>query len=112
MVTVYGIRSCDKCRKALRWFTAAGIEHQFHDLRADGLSATMLRRWLAQRPAEQLLNRRSTTWRECSTEQREALLGAKPEALILAQPTLIKRPLVEHGDTIIVGYDEASWRKL
>ena len=72
MLTVYGIKQCDSCRKALKWLTGQGIEHQFHDLRIDGLSADLLKSWLDSPFAGKLVNRRSTTWRQLSDEQRQS----------------------------------------
>ena len=103
MLTVYGIKQCDTCRKALKWLTAQGIEHQFHDFRIDGLQAAMLQGWLETPFAGKLVNRRSTTWRQLSDEQRqyegEALLG-----LLLEHPTLIKRPVFVTDEIIAVGF--------
>jgi len=103
MLTLYGIKQCDTCRKALKWLTAQGIEHQFHDFRVDGLQAALLQGWLESPVADKLVNRRSTTWRQLSDEQRqmegEALLG-----LLLEHPTLIKRPVFVKDDIIAVGF--------
>jgi arsenate reductase len=103
MLTVYGIKQCDTCRKALKWLSTQGIEHQFHDFRVDGLQAALLQGWLESPFAGKLVNRRSTTWRQLSDEQRqfegEALLG-----LLLEHPTLIKRPVFVKEDIIAVGF--------
>ena len=72
MLTVYGIKQCDTCRKALKWLTAKGIDHQFHDFRVDGLQAELLQGWLESTFAGKLVNRRSTTWRQLSEEQRQS----------------------------------------
>jgi len=103
MLTVYGIKQCDTCRKALKWLTAEGKEHQFHDFRVDGLSAELLSGWMNSPHADKLVNRRSTTWRQLSHEQRqfegEALL-----TLLLEQPTLIKRPVFVTNEIVAVGF--------
>ncbi len=112
MTVIYGIPNCDKCRATLKWFAAAGIAHRLHDLRADGLDASLLRGWLDRVPAEQLLNRRSRTWRELSPGQRDLTDNDKVVALVLAHPTLLKRPLVVAGSDLVVGYDEAAWHAL
>lgn len=103
MLTVYGIRQCDTCRKALKWLHSRGIQHRFHDLRADGLDADRLRGWLQSEFADQLVNRRSTTWRKLDDGQKAAQ-GAALEALLLEHPTLIKRPVFERGRVIAVGF--------
>ena len=111
MTTIYGIANCDKCRKALRWFTNQGLEHHFHDLRRDGLSKKQVSDWLELSEAELLLNRRSTTWRNLPEAERSKANTAAAADLILANPTLIKRPLVQTGSVLIVGYDEQAWRE-
>ena len=111
MLTVYGIKQCDTCRKALKWLTAQGIEHQFHDFRIDGLQAAMLQGWLETPFAGKLVNRRSTTWRQLSDEQRqyegEALLG-----LLLEHPTLIKRPVFVKENIFAVGFNPKELAEL
>ena len=103
MITVYGIKQCDTCRKALKWLQAQGIEHQFHDFRVDGLDRKMLKAWLASPFAEQLVNRRSTTWRQLSDQQRE-MQGAGQLQLLLENPTLIKRPVFVRDEIVAVGF--------
>ena len=104
MLTVYGIAQCDTCRKALKWLAGQGIEHQFHDFRKQGLQPDLLSAWLGSRFADKLVNRRSTTWRQLSTEQRD-LEGAALLHLLLEQPTLIKRPVFVAGEIIAVGFN-------
>lgn len=104
MLTVYGIKQCDTCRKALKWLAEHGVEHRFHDLRADGLRPGLVRTWLESPFAAALVNRRGTTWRQLDEAQRrfqgEALLD-----LLLEKPTLIKRPvLVKDGSVVAVGF--------
>ena len=104
MITVFGIRQCDTCRKALKWLEARGVAHQFHDLRADGLTREQLRHWQGSPFAAQLVNKRSTSWRGLTDQQRSAS-GTELEALLLATPTLIKRPLFAQGETLLaVGF--------
>jgi Spx/MgsR family transcriptional regulator len=103
MLTVYGIKQCDTCRKALAWLSQQGIEHRFHDFRADGLQASLLQEWLDSDFSGQLVNRRSTTWRQLDDIQRqsqgEALLD-----LLIQHPTLIKRPVFVTDRVIAVGF--------
>ena len=106
MIVIYGIPNCDKCRAANRWFTASGAEFRFHDLRADGVEAPQVTAWLDELGSDSLLNRRSTTWRQLSDAER----SGDPAGLILQHPTLLKRPLVDTGAGLIVGYDEAAWK--
>ena len=101
MVTVYGLRNCDACRRALK--ELIGTEHRFHDLRADGLDPALLSRWVRELGWEALLNRRSTTWRGLAEDDRSGLDAAKAEALMLAQPTLVTRPGIDDGETVRIG---------
>lgn len=103
MLTVYGIKQCDTCRKALKWLSAEGIEQQFHDFRVDGLDEVMLRRWLDSPFADQLINRRSTSWRQLDDQQRQ-MQGDAQVQLLLEHPTLIKRPVFVDEDIIAVGF--------
>ena len=104
MLTVYGIKQCDTCRKALKWLTAQGLEHRFHDFRADGLSRDTLRDWLESSFADKLINRRSTTWRQLTDRQRQSE-GEDLLNLLLQNPTLIKRPVFVADDIITVGFN-------
>lgn len=112
MPTLNGIRSCDTCRKARRALAAAGLDHDWHDLRDDGLGADRLDRWLDAVGWEALLNRRSTTWRSLPAEEREPLDAARARTLMLAHPTLVKRPVLEHAGGVIVGFRPADYEAL
>ncbi len=104
MLTVYGIKQCDTCRKALKWLGGQGIEHRFHDFRVDGLDAELLQSWLDSPFADKLVNRRSTSWRQLTDEQRQ-LQGESQIKLLLEFPTLIKRPVFVTDDIIAVGFN-------
>lgn len=102
MLTVYGIRQCDTCRKALKWLEERGVEHRFHDLRVDGFDRPLARSWLGSDFADKLINRRSTTWRQLDETQRDA--GDKA-GMLVKHPTLVKRPVFERdGNLIAVGF--------
>jgi arsenate reductase len=104
MLTVYGIKQCDTCRKALKWLTAQGIEYRFHDFRVDGLSRDTLRDWLESSFADKLVNRRSTTWRQLTEAQRQSK-GDDLLDLLMEHPTLIKRPVFVTDRIAVVGFD-------
>ena len=104
MITVYGIKNCDTCRKALKWLAAEGIEHKFHDFRVDGLEASSLSDWVKAAGWEKLLNRRGTTWRKLSDAEKGGVDEAKAETLMAGNPTLIKRPVFETGEQVLVGF--------
>jgi len=104
MVTVYGIKQCDTCRKALKWLDSKDIEYVFHDYRIDGLSRDRVEAWLSSPISDALVNKRSTTWRGLSEDDRLAA-GDMLVNLLVANPTLIKRPLFEAPGLLTVGFD-------
>lgn len=109
-ITVYGIPNCDTVRKARAWLKERGIAAEFHDFKKAGLTADMLQRWSAELGWEALVNRRGTTWRrldEASRASADHEAGAL--ALMVAQPSLIKRPVVDWHGRFTVGFDPASW---
>ena len=108
MITLYGIKNCDTCRKARKWLESEGIEHRFHDFRADGLENDTLASWVDALGWETVLNRRGTTWRKLPEADREGLTADKASALMLDNPTLIKRPVIDTGGTYMVGVSEAE----
>jgi arsenate reductase len=104
-ITLFGIASCDSCRKARHWLEEAGLEYRYHDLRKDGLPDSALRAWVRRAGWDAVLNRRSATWRRIPEVDR-AVDG--PEAamdLMKEYPTLIKRPILSSGRLLIVGFD-------
>jgi len=111
-LTIYGIPSCDTCRKARQWLDDNGIEHRFHDLRNDGLDIQMLERWAAALGWRQILNTRSLTWRRIPENDRRDLSQNRAFVLMLEQPTLVKRPVFERGGTVAVGFTADSYAKL
>ncbi|MDR5867183.1 arsenate reductase [Halomonas koreensis] len=112
MMTLFGIKNCDTCRKARKALDARGIPFQFHDLREDGLSAPLLEHILEQVPVLTLLNKRSTTWRQLPDEDKADIDANSARDLMLAHPTLLKRPLLDTGDEIRVGYRDGDYDNL
>lgn len=104
MITVYGIRNCDTCRKARKWLDDKGIAHRFHDFRADGLEEATVAGWVTELGDEILLNRRGTTWRNLPEGEKARAEGAGAAAVMAANPTLIKRPVFDLGDRRLVGF--------
>lgn len=103
-VTVYGIKACDTMKKARTWLEAHGVDYAFHDYKASGAAPDLLRRWAGQVGWEVLLNRSGTTFRGLPPAQKEGLDEAKAIALMTAQPSMIKRPVVEAGGKLLVGF--------
>lgn len=112
MITLYGIKNCDTVKKARRWLEDHGIEYQFHDFRVDGLSAETVGEWLDELGWEQLVNKRSTTWKQLSPEVRETMDAAKAQATIVDQPTLIKRPLLDTGHERFTGFSSGQYQTI
>jgi Spx/MgsR family transcriptional regulator len=109
VLTIYGIPNCDTCKKARKWLDANSIEHRFHDVRVDGLEKPMLARWSSAVGWQKLLNTRSTTWRGIPESERQGMDEKRALALMLAQPTLIKRPVFDSGDTIMIGFSAEQY---
>ena len=106
MLTVYGIKSCDTCRKARKYLAENDIEFRFHDVRDDGLDIQMLERWGDRIDWQKLLNRQSLTWRKIPEVDRGDMSKERAFALMLEQPTLVKRPVLESDRFMAVGFSE------
>ena len=104
MLTLYGIPNCDTCKKSRKWLDANSVEYRFHDLRVDGLDKSMLARWARQVAWQKLLNTRSTTWRGIEEHEKQDMNEKRALALMLEHPTLVKRPVIEDGNQVIVGF--------
>jgi arsenate reductase len=102
--TLHGIRNCDTVKKARAWLDARGVAYRFHDVRTDGLDRAMLEGWVRQVGWETLLNRAGTTFRKLPEAEREGIDEARAVALMLAQPSMVKRPVLDLGGTIHVGF--------
>ena len=112
MTTIYGIPNCDTVKKARTWLTEHGVEHQFHDFKKQGVPEAALDQWLAALGWELLVNRKGTTWRKLDETTRAAVTdAASARALMLAQPSVIKRPVVQWADGITVGFDAEDWER-
>ena len=108
MIRIYGIASCDTCRKARQWLSSAGIEHEWIDLRTDGIARERLEQWREVLGDAALINKRSKTWRDFDTKQRQAT-EADPLPVLVDHPTLIKRPILETPTTTLAGFSAARY---
>lgn len=111
-VVVYGIPSCSSCREARKWLDGRGIAYRFHDLRDDGLGIQMLERWAARVEWEKLLNRSSLTWRRLPDVDRDGMSRDKAFASMIEYPTLVKRPVLERGNDVVVGFSAKQYAGL
>ncbi len=106
MISVYGLKNCDTCRRALAWLDEQGIPHVFHDVRKDGFGD--VESWIAACGHKTLINRRGTTWRKLPEEERGNLDETRAAALIRAWPAVMKRPLFVSGIRVLVGFTDAT----
>lgn len=108
-ITLYGIPNCDTVKKARRWLEDAGMAHEFHDFRKQGLDADLLQSWIDGLGWEKLLNKAGTTFRKLPDDQKADLDAAKAKALMLDQPAMIKRPVLDADGQLSVGFKADDW---
>ncbi len=111
-LTLYGIGSCDTCRKAKKWLEAQSYNYEFHDLRDDGIDIKMLERWARRISWEELLNTRSLTWRKLPEVDRADMSKDKALSSMLDHPTLVKRPVLECSQFIAVGFSPDNYKNI
>ena len=110
MIKVYGIPNCDTVKKARAWLTEQGVAYEFHDFKKQGVPEDRLDGWIAAVGWDKLLNRKGTTWRKLPTELQAAVVdAATARPVLMAQASVIKRPVVEWADVITVGFDASDW---
>ena len=103
-ITIYGIKNCDTMKKARTWLDDHGVAYTFHDYKLAGIDANHLQRWVTKAGWETLLNRSGTTFRNLADAQKADLTERKAIALMIEQPSLIKRPVLEMGEQLLVGF--------
>jgi len=104
-VTIYGIRNCDTMKKARAWLDQHGVDYAFHDYKVAGIDRTQLERWTKKVGWETLLNRAGTTFKKLPDKEKDGITLAKAIALMLKQPSMIKRPVLEaSGGKLLVGF--------
>lgn len=108
-VTIYGIKSCDTMRKARVWLDERGVAYAFHDYKTQGVERERLQAWAREVGWETLLNRAGTTFRKLPEAERQGITEGKAIELMLAQPSMIKRPVLDIGSRLIVGFKPADY---
>ena len=108
-LTLYGIRNCDRVKKARAWLEARGIAYDFHDYKTAGIDAPRLRAWADELGWEKLLNRAGTTFRKLPDADKADLDEDKAIALMLASPSMIRRPVLDLGERRLLGFGEDAW---
>ncbi len=109
-VTIYGIKACDTMKKARTWLDDHGVAYEFHDYKTLGVDRAHLERWIGEAGWETVLNRAGTTFRKLSDADRAGLDAEKAIGLMLAQPSMIKRPVLETGGPLLVGFKPDAYQ--
>jgi arsenate reductase len=110
-VTIYGIKNCDTMKKARAWLDGRGVDYRFHDYKTAGIDRGVLEGWAREVGWETLLNRAGTTFRKLPETDREDMTEKKALALMLAQPSMIKRPVLDIGGKLLVGFKPEAYAK-
>jgi arsenate reductase len=110
--TVYGIKNCDTMKKARAWLDAHGVAHDFHDYKREGIATAKLEAWVKTQGWETLLNRAGQTFRKLADKEKEDITEKKAIALMLAQPSMIKRPVIETSGALLVGFRPEVYEKV
>ncbi len=111
-IALHGIRNCDTMRKACAWLDARGVAYRFHDYKSDGIDRAVLEAWVRELGWKALLNRAGTTFRKLPEAEREGLDEARAVALMLAQPSMIRRPVLDLGGRRVVGFSPEHYAAL
>ena len=109
--TIYGIKNCDTMKKARTWLDKAGVDYEFHDYKAAGIDKALLEAWSTKVGWDVLLNKSGTTFRKLSDADKATINEKKAIALMLDQPSMIKRPVLDVGGKLLVGFKPADYEK-
>jgi len=112
MIKIYGIPNCDTMKKARRWLEANGLDYDFHDYRKQGVPQKEMKRWIRQAGWETVLNKRGTTWRKLDDSLKDNIDNDSALAIMLENPSIIKRPVLESGKLLLIGFKEDEYKQL
>jgi Spx/MgsR family transcriptional regulator len=112
MITIYGIPNCDTMKKARKWLETNGVEYEFHDYKKKGVPEKKLVAWVKKAGWDQVLNRRGTTWRKLDASVKESIDEPQAISIMLEHPSIIKRPVLEAGGTLLIGFNDADYQQL
>ena len=107
---LYGISNCDTVKKAKNWLDTQNIDYSFHDFRKDGLDAKIIDQWLKTTAWDKILNKRSTSWRNLETSIQQSVKAENITELLVKNPTLIKRPVLDVNDIITIGFNSDTYQ--
>ena len=111
MTIIYGIHNCDTVKKAQKWLNNHEVTFQFHDFRKDGITQELVQEFLSVLPLEQLINKRSTTYRQLDEQTKQNLSVESALPLLLEQPTLIKRPVLVNEQQYLLGFKDSQYQE-
>jgi len=111
-VTLYGIKNCDTVKKARKWLDDHSVPYTFHDFRVDGINKTLVNNFLKQIDIETLINKRGTTWRKLTDQEKEIKTKTQAVELMVENPTIIKRPVLDVNKKVTVGFSDESYKVL
>ncbi len=111
-VTIYGIKSCDTMKKAFTWLDEHNIAYTFHDYKKQGIDEATLQAWLSQKPWDEVINKRGTTWRKLPDEDKADVSNEKAISLMSSNPSMIKRPALLVGDTLTLGFKADEYQRI
>jgi len=112
MIKIYGIPNCDTMKKARRWLEANGVEYDFHNYKKLGVPEKKLKTWVKQTGWETILNKRGTTWRKLDDELKHNIDYESATKIMLDNPSIIKRPVLESNQLLLIGFKEDEYRQL
>ncbi|MBN6493736.1 arsenate reductase [Acinetobacter pittii] len=114
MLKIYGIKNCNSMKKAFDALQAKGLDYDFHDYKKQGIDADILKIWLKEIGQDTVLNKKGTTWRKLSEEEQNRALSSEENLIeaLIAQPSLIKRPVLQTTQGFIVGFDETAYQNI
>ncbi|MDI3452293.1 arsenate reductase [Acinetobacter sp. V89_4] len=114
MLKIYGIKNCNSMKKAFDALQAKAVNYDFHDYKKQGIDADTLKIWLKEIGQDKVLNKKGTTWRKLSEEEQNRALSSEDNLIeaLIAQPSLIKRPVLQTSQGFIVGFDESTYQNI
>ncbi|MFQ3261127.1 arsenate reductase [Reinekea sp.] len=112
MIKIFGIKNCDTMKKTFKWFDAHNVDYQFVDYKKEAPTQALAEQFLGAHPWETIINKRGTTWRKLDEATKDSMDNTNAIEIMMTQPSIIKRPIVVSDKTILVGFDEAAFKKL
>jgi len=112
MIKIYGISNCDTMKKARKWLEANGVDYVFHDYKKLGVPEKKLKSWVKQAGWDTVLNKRGTTWRKLDDNLKDNIDSESAIKIMLENPSIIKRPILESGKILLIGFKEADYQQL